>query len=630
MLKRVTLLFAAVLLISQPALMGQELTPALDLYQQEKYGEAEDALRGILNSGGRIKNADEIYYWLGMIKYRLDAFESAKELFQQSLDESSRSPYAHAGLGLMLMREEKYTEATSHLTDAIEYSKNKIPEVSFAVAEAYLQGGSPEQEEAKKILYGRRTADPDDPRTYIMLGEFYKTQGVPELAIEELNNAIRKDPTYVPAYVGLAELYYDRGKETASGEDFQQGYEMANKAIELNPNFAPAYRVRAELYLISAAPNRFELARNDIEKYLELAGNDLRAKVRYVQFLFLTEDYEGVLNEMAAIDTTTSSLRRLKGMSLAEMGQYEEAQAAMDDYFSNIDKQYTIASDYKVYGDILRRKGDLEAADDYYLEAMSMKPADYKELYDDLAESYKTAAKQIEADAREIRNQAKEQQSLAREYFDGANERAREGDAAGRDSLKSLMDAAVEQGKEMIAQADQVEDGALLQYSTEAYYRAQALTYADPVTLSHHKDLAIAHYNAEEWKEADEAFIEMSKLKADYMLPYTYRFRIAYYLEQENPETNDWIAKKVSDDVVAAYESVDLSSLSEGDQRTILLAYEVQALYAFDPEGDDENYDCDAARPWINKIVEINPDYDRIKPVKDYCDQVQGVASDNN
>lgn len=627
MLKRVLLLFTAVVFISQTGLMAQPelLTEAKKLIQQEKFDEAETELRGLLNGGQRIKNADEVYYWLGVIKYRQDAFEQAKALFEESLATKSKSPYAHAGIGLMQMIEQNYTEANSHLQDAEAYSKMKIPEVIFAMAEAYLKGTAPEIAKAKQLLYAYRTQDSEDPRTYIMLGEYYKVQGVPDLAIEELENAITKDPSYVPAYTGLAELYYERGKETRSSEDYQKGAEMVQKAIELNPDFAPAYRIRAELFLISTLDDRYDRARSDIERYLELAGNDLKAKVRYIQFLFLTGDHQLVLDEMNAIDTTTNVLRRLKGMSLAELEQYDDAKVAMEDYFANTKEQYYIALDYEVYGDIFRKQGNLAEADVHYQKAMSLKPADYESFYEDLADEYKAAARAIEAEARAMKKEAKGLEGKAMEAYNMANTFAGEGNETGRDSMKAIMDGFVAERQAMIDEADEVAAGAIEQYELEAYYRNQAITFADPVALSHYKDLGIALYKAQKWNEADEAFKKVSELKADYMLPYTYRFRIAYELEKVDPDVNNWIAKPVSDDVVAAFSGNPTGEgLSDGDLSTLLLAYEVQALYSFDPEGDNEDYNCDGARPWIDRIVSINPDYARIGPVKEYCDEVQG------
>ena len=48
-------------------------------------------------------------------------------------------------------------------------------------------------------------------------------------------------------------------------------------------------------------PNKFQLARDDLQKYVSLANSDLKARIRYASFLFLTEDYEEMLGELDAI-----------------------------------------------------------------------------------------------------------------------------------------------------------------------------------------------------------------------------------------------------------------------------------------------------------------------------------------
>ncbi|MDP5170241.1 MAG: tetratricopeptide repeat protein [Bacteroidia bacterium] len=620
MLKRALLLFTGILLLSQTGLMGQtDLTGALDLYAQEKYDDATDKLRGFISVDPRTKNADEIYYWLGMIKYRQEAFEQAKQSFEKAIEFKSKSPYGHAGLGLMLMIEQNYTTANAELEMADAIAKGKIPDIVFAMAEAYLKGTGPEIAKAKQLLYSYRASNPEDCRTYIMLGEYYRALGVNETAIEELEKAVQKCPDYVPAYTGLAELYYDRGKETKSGEDYQKGASMVQKALELNPNFAPAYRIRAELFMISSAPNRFDRARADIEKYLELAGDDLKAKVRYIQFLFLTEDYQLVLNEMDKIDTTTNVLRRLKGMSYSKLGQTEKAKIAMDEYFAVVKEQYQIAKDNEVYGDILRLSGDKPGADVYYQKAMSMKPEEYKDFYTTLAEDYKTQARAIEAKAKDMEAEAKTLEGTAMTAYNGANECAARGDEACRDSLKLVMDKAVEDRKSMLDDAAAIKATAEPVYADEAYYRQMAVTFADPVSLTLYKDLAVALYNAKDWTNSDEAFKQMSVIKADYMLPYTYRLRIAYEVGKTNPEL-PWPAKPVAEDVIAAFAGNPTGNdLSKQDLNTMLLSYELMALYTFDPEKDQADYDCAGAKTWIQKIDAIDPNYSRIQELKNYC-----------
>ncbi|MEO1448380.1 MAG: tetratricopeptide repeat protein, partial [Bacteroidota bacterium] len=287
-----------------------DLTNAIANIRAEKFSDAQTELQGFL--GAKQKNTDQIYYWLGYIAYQQEAYDRAKTQFEQSVGAKSKSPFGNAGLAVIALKEDKLADAKEYFDNAVAFNKGKDIEADFAIAEAYLEGGSSEIQQAKVILYGTRDKAPDNPQSYILLGEYYKKQGVIELAIEELEKAISKAPDYVPAYVYLAELYYEQGKETKNAEDFNKGFGYAQQAIKKNPEYAPAYRIRGELYLLL---KEYQKARDDLKKYVSLAGNDRRARIRYASFLFLAEDYEQALKELNSIDTTTNVMRRLKGIA---------------------------------------------------------------------------------------------------------------------------------------------------------------------------------------------------------------------------------------------------------------------------------------------------------------------------
>ena len=63
--------------------------------------------------------------------------------------------------------------------------------------------------------------------------------------------AIRKDPTFAPAYVGLARTYYDMGTLLGGAPPGEMSPKMiaaARKALELDPDIAEAHALIAEVY----------------------------------------------------------------------------------------------------------------------------------------------------------------------------------------------------------------------------------------------------------------------------------------------------------------------------------------------------------------------------------------------
>lgn len=623
MLKRVLIFWVGMLLLGLSPLAAQTMEAAMQAYDNEEYDKAAQALKDYLAT--EPKDDEVALYWLGMTYYQRDAYAKAKEYFQKGLDSKSRSPLNNAGMGLMMMIEEQYAEAYDYLQEAMDRSRGKDADVAYAVASAYLQGGSAEIQEAKKILYSRREEDPDDPRTYIMLGEYYKAQGVPELAIEELEKAITKKDDYVPAYVGLADLYYEKGKESGQGEDFKKAFDYANQAIELDSDFAPAYRTRAEIYLLM---KNFDKARDDMQKYVSLTDGDLRAELRYASFLFLSKEYEAAVDQLQSIDTVTNVKRRLLGLSYYELGQLDEAQAAMDDYFDNVKKEeYIIWQDYQAYGDIMRTKGNLEKADEYY-EKMIMKDGTQAAYFETLAEEYHQEAAQVRAKSNEMRKEAIAAQKKAKELTDQYNEYARASEVEKANAVRAQLDSVTEAGRTIVQERSAYMDAHPTEpiYALEAHYRQKVIDYAEAQSLQDYYKLAKALYFSDQYREADTAFKEVSKLSDTFVSPYQYRIYIANKLEDEDTTSNDWYAKPLAEDIIAVWDDKALAELDDKETKLLITAYQIMANYSFNPTGgeDPEAYEPEAAIPYVEKLLAIDPDYGPIKPLKDYIEQVTG------
>ncbi|MDX1906207.1 MAG: hypothetical protein SF053_04175 [Bacteroidia bacterium] len=619
MLKRVLTCLAAIVLLFEGVYAQVDLSGDIALIREEKLDEAEQKLKGYL--GQKPKNADEIYYYLGLIKYQQENYDEARKLFDLGIGVKSRSQLCMAGKGRMFIKDGKLADAYPLLQAAdLANAKEKNSEVYIAIAEAYLEGGPAEIGEAKKILYGMRDSDPENPIPYIYLGTYYKKQGVPELALEELEKAIQKAPTYVPAYVFLAELKYDEGMLSKQPEPFNAGFRYAQKALDLNANYAPAYRIRGELYLLL---KEFVKAKEDYRKYVSLTQNDLKARIRYASFLFLSEEYAEALNELQAIekDTVTNVMYRLKGMSLNKLGRTQEARAALDTYFTKQPETYTIALDYEVYGDILRNQGDFDKADEYYQKAI-LKNTDRASIFEEIAVKYNAAAKEAEAAAKAADKSRIAALKQAQAHVDAYNQYVRDknNDAALAELPK--RDEQIALADQFKAEKEKQEGIAAGIYANESHYRRKALDVAEPVSMKHYTDLAFSQYRSKQYEAANKTYIEASALKADYAVPYQYRFQCAYYMEQADTTSNSWFAKPVAEDVLKVWGSADPSTLDAKVVRPLVLtALEVMANYALDADGDGQNFDCAASLQWIAKIDAIDPAYARIKNIKDYCSE---------
>jgi tetratricopeptide (TPR) repeat protein len=619
MLKRVLTLFVGLLILGQTNVIAQEvdLTEAKQLYLYEKLSDAAQKLEAFAAQDP--KNIDEVYYLLGMISYDQEAFEQAKDYFQMGLKERGGSGLNKSGMGKMMLKEGKTAEAYEFLESALAKSKGKDIDVEYAAADAYLEGGPAEIAEAKRILYQLKDKDPNDPRPNIYLADYYKKQGVPELAIEEYEKAKQKDPNFVQAYASLAELYLDEGKKTGDAETLNKGVKNANDAIEKNADYPPSYRIRGELNLLA---KRYEAARDDLKKYVSMTSNDLKARIRYASFLFLSKNYQEAIDELEAIsqDTVTNVMRRLRGMSYNQIGNQQKAEAAMQDYFDNVKKEeYIIWEDYDVYGDIFRAKGDLEKADEYYAKAIQLND-ERTSKFETLAEMYKNLARANDRDIAVAKRAVREAKKEAIPLVNSYNAALKAGDAEKALELKPSMDEALAKIEELEGKIPS-EEPSIENYRLEAHYRQKVNEYAAGESLAGYYKLGLALYKSNQYEKADESFVNAIKMKGDYLPPHQYRMQCAYYMEQADTTSNEWLALKPAEKVIEIWGEQDAASLDQKVKDLLLVAYEVQVFYNFNPSGEDGNYHCEDAQAWIDKIYAIDSGYSRIKSVSDYCEQ---------
>ncbi|HEX4169683.1 MAG TPA: winged helix-turn-helix domain-containing protein [Bryobacteraceae bacterium] len=97
--------------------------------------------------------------------------------------------------------------------------------------------------------------------------------------------AIRGDPTFAPAYVGLARIYYDMGSILGGAPPDQtrpKAIAAARRAIELDPDNAEAHALMAEQYLLQW---RWADAEKEFKRAIDLKPNDAAANMGYAKWL---------------------------------------------------------------------------------------------------------------------------------------------------------------------------------------------------------------------------------------------------------------------------------------------------------------------------------------------------------
>ena len=124
---------------------------------------------------------------------------------------------------------------------------------------------------------------PVSPEVYenYLKGKFALNRGNNKSDLEEsityFNQAIRKDPTFAPSYLGLASAYWDLGSVFMGGvaeQERPRAVVAAQKALELDPELAEAHVLMA---LIAETQWHWAEAESEYHRALDLRPNDAAA-----------------------------------------------------------------------------------------------------------------------------------------------------------------------------------------------------------------------------------------------------------------------------------------------------------------------------------------------------------------
>lgn len=571
------------------------------------------------------------YYLLGTAEFESGDFNAAEEMFTKGIETKGRYALNHVGIARVLIQQNKVDEAMEILERALYFDKGKDINVKFAVAKAYLDAGK--LKDAEVLLRQAQTEATDDPRSYVMLGDYEYNRGVFEFAMQQYTKAIEIDPKYIPAYTRIGELKIEQAKGMQVEEDdedgkkqrtdlYNEGLKYLNQAIQEDPNYAPSYQVRGDLMMLAG---NYEQGREDYKKYLQLQQNDLKAELNYGKFLFLSENYQDAIDQFEKIDTVTGVKLRLLGMSYQQLGQLDKAQEYMDKYFELKSEEFRISDDYETYAEIFLDKRELAKADEYFEKAIAMKPS-RSVIWEEKAEEFSRKALRLKRDVRSMENDLKDIVDKANSLAEEGNSLNESGDIDGAKAKYEAREKAMEDYKELKTDIAKEEAKLPELYQIEAHYREKAKENADPVGLQEIMKYGMALYSLADltddkdlFEKADKEFKEAHGLMDNYDRPYIYRYQIALKIEKIDSTLKGQMMAPVVEDALGVWGEKDIADLSAKEKAVMVIAYAYKAFLEFT---ENEN-DCDAAKPYIEKTKAIKPNYPTIQGIVEYCESLQ-------
>ncbi len=371
-----------VFILYSALLPGQTLEEGMRYLENENYRAALTSFQ----KGAQMDPKNYMYpFYIGEVYYAQDMAKEAREAYSKGLEISSKCDACEVGLAKLLLDENKIPEAKKHFDAALK-GNSKNASVQAWVGAAYLYSKNPQIETALEYLVKARDLDPKQSKYWIYLGDAYQAKGELGLSMTSFETAVEKDKKDLETYVKMARIW-------ASSANLDLAIERLEAAIKINPNYAIAYKDLYELYI---RKKRLDKVVPILERYVDLSGSDVDAKVRLVKFLcYQAKDYNRAISEgLKVLETNPEqyTLHRWLAWSYFENGEFANALKQSQELYKAFEadpvnrKQF--ASDYEFGGKSALKLKQNELAEKYFQKLIELEPGRSSEIMGILAKAY--------------------------------------------------------------------------------------------------------------------------------------------------------------------------------------------------------------------------------------------------
>lgn len=354
---------------------AQSLNEGIKMYKYERYQTAKKVLTP-LAANDPIAN-----YYLGLSELGMGNTSAAKDIF-------AKYPESYANIsGMARVAYASGNDATAKkiLEDLVDEAKRKNVEPYKYAADAatYAKKGDKQQAvEWYKLFLERNENDHD---VMISQGDAYQQlQSGGGAAMTNYEKVVDADPKNSLAFSRIGKLWYD-------AKTYDKALEAWKKAQTADPTNPLPYRDLANAYMLTG---KYDLAKENIEKYLEYSDKSLDDQERYLDILYLSKNYDKAIetaNDLINKGVVEPRFYGILAFSQMEIEDTANALTNIRTYFKQTPTEDVRPLTYLKYGTILLMNSMEDSANFYYNKYISMDTSTDNKLknYRDIADAFK-------------------------------------------------------------------------------------------------------------------------------------------------------------------------------------------------------------------------------------------------
>ena len=360
------------------ALGAQTVDEGIVEIEKEDFTGARKIFRDILAKNPK---ATEPYFYLGETFYQNENKDSAKVYYDKGIAINEDNALCYVGLAKLLQDKGQTTEAKKLYDKAGRRASKKDSRVPFEVGKSNFDSAKPNYEEAINNIQKGIDINPKISDYFSILGDVYLAKKDAGAAATRYESAISKNANDPKNYLKVAKIWYNAKRFDLAEENLQ-------KALAKDPNFAPAMK---DLISVYSAQKQFSKATPYLERYVALVGTDVEAKERLVKFLvFYAKDYTKAIakaTELLTENPKNASMLRWITWAQVETKDYENALANSKKFFENVGERTVYAYDYENAARAAKELKKFDVASENYLKIATV-DSTRTDVYDLVAKMY--------------------------------------------------------------------------------------------------------------------------------------------------------------------------------------------------------------------------------------------------
>ncbi|MHC5200606.1 tetratricopeptide repeat protein [Myroides sp. LJL119] len=364
----------AVLLSGVSPILAQDLSQAIDKLDKLELNSAKQILRKLLVED---PNQGAAYYYLGDVYLQQDKVDSARITFNQGLAVKDNGYLNYIGLGQIDLLQGNNQGATLNFAKAQSKIKRRDYDQKLLIANAYLHAQPADLVMARSIAQEVLQDDMQNSKAYMILADADLAQGDAQQAYANYRQASLMQSDNQVAKLALALILQKSGGYESSVQQIQE-------IISADPSYLQAYKALGDSYYAwsladkSQSTKLQENAQKAYLNYLDKTGDDFQSELDYAKFLLEINDLDKAtlfVENLKRKYPNEQDVNQILAYAYYNNKQYGPASLAFEKILANsktasAQLYFDLASSYVLNPQA--SESELSKAKQYYQQALKM------------------------------------------------------------------------------------------------------------------------------------------------------------------------------------------------------------------------------------------------------------------